>query len=321
MTANKSHNSFVGIDVAEKKLDVHILPENTQFSAANDNTGHEELIKRLTPVKIFIIVLEGTGGLEKSVALSLAKAKLPVTVVNPRQIRNFAKALGILAKTDRLDAKVIAHFGQAAKLEPRFMPDSMRIEMEELVARRRQLIKIRKAENSRLTRACSMNIRISLQATVDFINAQLEDIDAQIERLVKSSPIYRDKDDLLQSFKGIGPIVSQSLMSGLPELGHLNRREIASLVGVAPFNDDSGKHRGKRYIRGGRSNVRRSMYMATISAIRWNPAIKSFYERLISKGKKKKVAITACMRKILIKLNVMMKSKTQWNPKFSPVCP
>lgn len=320
MKHDKSQNSVIGIDVAEKHLDVHILPENNQFRVDNNDTGFKEIIKQLYPLKISIIVLEGTGGLEKMVAVALSQAKLPVAIVNPRQVRDFAKALGILAKTDRLDAKVIAEFGQAVKVEPRFVPDKLQLELDELVTRRRQLIKMRKAENCRLTRAHSINVRISLKSLVDAINVQLKDIDIQIEQIVKSCPIYRAKDDLLQSFKGIGPVASRTLISGLPELGYLNRREIASLVGVAPFNDDSGKHSGKRYIRGGRAHVRKSLYMATISAIRYNPKIKAFYQKLLGKGKQKKVAITACMRKILITLNVMMKNKTQWKNDFSPVC-
>ena len=319
MKDNKHQKVFIGIDIAEKHLDVHILPENKDFRVTNDNKGHDELIKRIRQLKPSIIAMEGTGGLEKMLAVSLAQAKLPVAVVNPRQVRDFAKALGILAKTDSIDAKVIARFAKAVKLEPRFIPDSTHLEMNELVTRRQQLIKMRNGENNRCSRAYSEKVRNSHQLIVKFIDKQLTDIDAQIDRLVKSSPIWRAADDLLQSFKGIGPTVARTLIFGLPELGHLNRREIASLVGIAPFNNDSGKHQGKRYIRGGRSNIRKSLYMATISAIRWNPAIKSFYERLIEKDKKKKVAITACMRKIIITLNVMMKNNTYWKPDFSPV--
>ena len=234
-----------------------------------------------------IIAMEGTGGLEKMVAVALAKAEMPVAIVNPRQVRDYAKALGILAKTDHIDAKVIAEFAKAVNLEPRFVPDDAHIEMNELITRRNQLIKMRTAENNRCSRAYSSKVRTSHQSIVEAIEVQLKDIDAQIDQLVKSSPIWRAEDDLLQSFKGIGPNTARAIIAGLPERGHLNRREIASLVGVAPFNDDSGKHRGNRYIRGGRSHIRKRLYMATMSAIRWNPSIKSFYERLIGKGKRK----------------------------------
>ncbi len=321
MKNDKSHNPIVGIDVAEKHLDVHIIPEDKCFQVTNDSEGHQELVKRIRKLKPSIIALEGTGGLEKMVAAALAQAKLPVAVVNPRQVRDYAKALGILAKTDRIDAKVIAEFAHAVKLEPRFIPDKTHLEMNELIARRSQIIKMLNAEKNRRHRVYSKKVSNSHKSVIEFLNEQLNDIDQQLDWLIASSPIWRATDNLLQSFKGVGPNVARTLIFVLPELGHLNRREIASLVGVAPFNNDSGKQQGKRYIRGGRSNVRRSLYMATIVAIQWNPAIRSFYERLLSKDKKKKVAITACMRKILIILNVMMKNKTYWEPNFSTVCP
>ena len=321
MKTNKPQKTFVGIDVAENHLDVHIIPENTYFQVTNDSEGHQELVKRICNLKPAIIAMEGTGGLEKKIAVSLAQAKLPVAVVNPRQVRDYAKALGILAKTDGIDAKVIAEFAQAVKLEPRFIPDNKHLELNELLARRRQIIKIINAEKNRSHRVYSKKVSNSHKSLIEVLSKQLISIDLQIDRLIESSPVWRAKDNLLQSFKGVGPTVARTLISGLPELGHLNRREIVSLVGVAPFNNDSGKHLGKRYIRGGRSNVRRSLYMAAIVAIQWNPAIRSFYNRLIDNGKKKKVAITACMRKILIILNVMMKSKTCWTSEFSIVSP
>jgi transposase len=253
--------------------------------------------------------MEGTGGLEKLVAMHLAKAALPVAVVNPRQTRNFALALGCLAKTDEIDAEVLARFAEATKPEPRFIPDDDRLELKELAHRRRQLLVMLNMEQNRLSRTWTAPARASIQAMIESLKLQLKQLDNEINRKIESSPIWRIQDDLLQGIKGVGAATASYLIASLPELGHLNRREIVSLVGLAPFNVDSGKLRGRRSIRGGRSDVRKSIYMATLVACRWNPTIKAFYEKLLAAGKVKKVAIVACMRKLLIILNAIMKQE------------
>lgn len=303
---------YIGIDVSENSLDVHILPEGKKFSVRNNDDGHQILIKRLRKNPPQIIVMEGTGGLEKLAAAHLVQARLPVAIINPRQVRDFAKALGILAKTDAIDAQVLAKFAQTIKPEQRNVPDEDLITLDEMVARRHQLTKMRIAESNRLRRVYSIAVKASLESILELIDAQLNDINKQITAFIKSSQIWRDKDDLLQSVRGIGPNVASVIIAGLPELGRVNRRQIASLVGLAPFNNDSGKHFGRRSIKGGRSNVRKALYMATIVAIRWNPVIREHYFHLKSKGKKSKVAIVACMRKLLITINAMAKSNSHW---------
>jgi transposase len=301
--------TFVGIDVSKDWLDLHILPSNTRRRIPNTEEGCKKLTVMLKPLQPKNIVMEGTGGYEKTVAVQLAQNELPVAVVNPRQVRDFARSLGILAKTDKIDAEVLARFAQQVAPEPRFVPDQQRMELKELATRRRQMIVIRGAEQNRLERTHSNAARRSIQSLIRILDEQLKDIDDAIDHTLKSSPIWRAQDELLQSIKGIGPATASALIAALPELGRVNRREIASLVGVAPFNVDSGKKRGKRMVRGGRPDVRKSLYMAALVACRWNPVIKAFYERLLADGKQKKVAITACMRKMLIILNAMMKQE------------
>ena len=312
MTNKTNLEIYIGIDVSENSLDVHILPEGKKFRVNNNEKGHQKLIKCLENTSPEIIVMEGTGGLEKLAAAHLVQAKLPVAIVNPRQVRDFAKAMGILAKTDEIDAQVIAHFAETIKPEQRIVPDEDLIKLDEMVARRRQLTKMRLAESNRFRRAYSTAVKASIESILELIDAQLKDINKQIKTFIKSSPIWRDKDELLQSVSGIGPNVSSVIIAGLPELGKTNRRQIASLVGLAPFNDDSGKYYGRRSIKGGRSNVRKALYMATVVAIRWNPAISEHYFHLKSEGKKSKVAIVACMRKLLITINAMAKTNSHW---------
>lgn len=309
MKHTTDNSPFVGIDVSKEWLDLHILPSNTRRSIPNTEEGCKKIAAMLKPLQPKNIVMEGTGGYEKLIATQLAEKELPVAVVNPRQVRDFARSLGILAKTDKIDAEVIARFAQQVAPEPRFVPDQQRIELKELATRRRQMIIIRGAEQNRLERTHSSAARLSIQRIIQTLDEQLKEIDDTIDRTIKSSPIWRAQDELLQSVKGIGPATSSALIAALPELGRVNRREIASLVGVAPFNVDSGKKRGKRMVRGGRTDVRKSLYMAALTACRWNPVIKAFYDHLLAGGKQKKVAITACMRKILTILNAMMKQE------------
>jgi len=313
MSNQESSISIVGIDVSQQWLDVHILPEGTKDRVSNDEHGFQALTQRLIARNPKVIVLEGSGGFELLPATYLAQAGLPVAIVNPRQVRDFAKADGTLAKTDSLDAQIIARFGEAMKVEPRFIPDLQRNELRAMVSRREQLIGMLKAEKTRQQRVFDQSVRQSHNRIMEAIQAELDSIDRQIDDLIQNSPVWRVKDQLLQKIKGIGPQMARMVIAALPEIGQVNRRQIAALVGVAPFNDDSGKRTGKRRIRGGRPHVRRVLYMAAIAAMRFNPQIKAFHDRLQEKGKTNKVIIAACMRKLLITMNATLKSE------FSPV--
>jgi len=298
---------FIGIDVSKNRLDAHILPTNVFKSVSNDDKGCKKLVSMMLSLNPVCIVLEGTGGYETTIAMQMAIAKLPVAIVNPRQVRDFAKALGILAKTDKIDARVLAQFAETIKPEPRFIPDQQALELKEIVTRRRQLIAMMEAEKNRLTHARSKAARTSIEGIICAIKAQIKDFEDQIGHLIQASPLWCMQDNLLREVKGIGPITSATLIATLPELGKLNRREIASLVGVAPYNHDSGKLRGRRSIKGGRSEARKALYMATLVACRWNSVIKEFSDRLEARGKRKKVVIVACMRKLLTILNAKMR--------------
>jgi transposase len=304
---------FVGIDVSKDTLDVALSPQGQPLSFPNNDEGIAKLAARLLEIKPALILLEATGGFERSVFTDLAVAKLPVVRVNPRQVRDFAKAMGKLAKTDRIDALVLAHFAQVAHPTPQHLPGPQAEALESLVNRRRQLVTMLTMEKNRLGTALT-KLRPHLQRHIDWLEKAIKDLDSDIGQMIESSPTWKEQDDLLQSFPGAGPTLSYTLIAKLPELGHVNSKEIASLVGVAPFNRDSGLMRGKRAIWGGRASVRTVLYMAAISAIRWNQDINRFYDRLCQKGKSKKVAITACMRKILVILNAMLKTKTHWQP-------
>jgi transposase len=260
-----------------------------------------------------LIVLEATGGLETMVVAALAAARLPTAVVNPRQARDFAKALGRLAKTDALDAEVLARFGQAIQPEPRPWKDEETQELTAVLQRRRQRVEMLTAEKNRLASA-HRQVRPDIQTTIDWLEGRLEDLDGDLQRRVRASPIWRERDDLLRGVPGIGPVTAITLLAALPELGTLDRRQISALVGVCPFNRDSGQCRGRRMIFGGRAGVRAVLYMATVAASRCNPVIKAFYQRLRAAGKPAKVALTACMRKLLTILNAMLKANTPWQP-------
>ncbi|MCL5962365.1 MAG: IS110 family transposase [Chloroflexi bacterium] len=307
----ESTNLFVGIDVSKANLDVAVRPTGEGWTTTNDEAGITKLVARLKGLKPTLIVLEATGGLQEPVAIALSLARMGVAVVNPRQVRDFAKAMGKLAKTDKIDAQVLAHFGEAVRPEPRTLPDEQARVVTALLTRRRQVIEMLTAERNRLgsTRG---PVRKRIETHIEWLQKELSDLDQDLAKEIRQSPVWREKDKLYQSVKGVGPVTSMTLLSGLPELGTLNHKKIAALVGVAPLNCDSGKKRGKRAIWGGRAQVRTVLYLAALSATRSNPAIKAFYQRLCKAGKPPKVALTACMHKLLTILNAMAKTKTPW---------
>jgi len=304
---------IVGLDVSKDRLDMFIHPARQLEAVSNDASGHDELVERLKAARPALIVMEATGGFEAAIAAALAEAGLPVVVANPRQVRDFAKATGRLAKTDRIDAEVLALFGEAVKPQIRTLPDPAVRELQKMLARRRQLVEMLTAERNRRSRAEGA-VREDIDAHLAWLQQRLKDLDKGLGKTIRSSPVWREKENLLRSVPGIGPVVASSLLADLPELGKLNRRQIATLVGVAPLNRDSGKTRGQRTIWGGRKHVRSALYMAALVAARFNPIIRAFYERLRNVGKPAKVALTACMRKLLGILNALLKTGVAWNP-------
>jgi transposase len=305
-------NVYVGIDVSKDRLDVHVQPSGEAFIVARDDEGIAELTRRLLAQAPRLVALEATGGLQVKVAAALAAAGVPVAIVNPRQVRDFAKSTGQLAKTDRLDARAIALFAEAVKVEPRPLPDAATQALQALVARRRDLVEMRVAERNRLRQAAAGFVRNDLEAGIAALDKRLEAIDLELESHIKGSPIWQVQEDLLRSVPGVGKILSRSMLAELPELGRLSRRKIAALVGLAPFARDSGAFRGRRMISGGRAALRAVLYMATVSALRCNPVIAAFYHRLIAAGKPAKLAITACMRKLLTILNAIAREQKPW---------
>jgi transposase len=303
---------YVGIDVSKAQLDVAHRPSGKAWGFANDEQGQSLLVARLQEIKPLLVVMEATGGLEVPIAAALAEAGLPMAVVNPRQMRDFARGVGKLAKTDRIDAKVIARFAEVVCPEARPLPDEASRALGELMARRRQFIEMMVSEKNRLHTA-SARVRETISEHIEWLEQAIAELDRQIGELVKASPLWREKDELLRSVPGVGPTVSASLLVEVPELGALTRQEVAALVGVAPFNRDSGRYQGKRKIIGGRAPARTALYMATLVATRCNPLIQEFYQRLIAAGKLKKVALVACMRKLLTILNAMLKHNQAWN--------
>ena len=302
----------VGIDVSKEALDVAIRPRGQRFQVSNDDKGHAELGKRLAKLRPERIVLEPTGGYEQGIVQALVRVKLPVVVVNARQVRDFAKAAGRLAKTDQIDADVLAHFGEALKPEVRALPDEAHRQLEALVNRRRQLVDMRSAEIKRKQTAPRV-VHLSIEALVEAINRQIEEVDGDLQAIIRRTPAWREADDLLQSVPGVGPVLSSTLTALVPELGKLNRKQIASLVGVAPFNRDSGLGERRRVTWGGRAPVRAVLYMAASVARRYNPIIRRFYDRLIAAGKPGQVALVACMRKLLTILNALARDRRPWN--------
>ena len=303
---------FVGIDVAKAQLDIAVRPSGERWAVPNDASGVVTLVERLQALHPTLIVLEATGGLERSATAALATAGLPVVIVNPRQARDFARATGQLAKTDALDARALAHFADVIRPTPRPLPDAQTQELRALLGRRQQLIGMRTAEQNRLA-GTSERLTQDIEAHIAWLNARIATLDDDLETTLRASPLWRENDDLLQrSVPGIGPVCARTLLLELPELGTLTRQQIAALVGVAPLNCDSGTLRGRRTIWGGRAHVRTVLYMGTLVATRFNPQIKAFYQRLLVAGKLKKVALTACMHKLLTILNAMLKHRTSW---------
>lgn len=301
---------FVGIDVSKAQLDV-ALHLGDRFSVPNDETGLTSVVERLGACRPALIVLEATGGLEVPLTGALAAARLPVVVVNPRHVRDFAKAAEKLAKTDALDAQILAQFAEALRPAPRPLPDEQTQALAAVLTRRRQLVEMLTAEKNRL-RLAPPPVRKSLRTHIAWLERELGQTDTDLAQAIRESPVWRAKDDLLRSVPGVGPVLTTTLLVNLPELGTLTAKQIAALVGVAPLNRDSGTLRGKRTVWGGRAQVRTTLYMATIVAARFNPVIRAFYQRLRVAGKAKKVALTACMRKLLIILNAMLKHRTPW---------
>jgi transposase len=304
---------FVGIDVSKDRLDVHIRPTGEVFAVARDGAGLEQLVGKLRTIAPSLIVLEATGGFETVVAAALAAAGLPLAVVNPRQIRAFAKACGQLAKTDKLDAAVIAHFADAVQPPARGVPDEAARALAELLTRRRQLIGMMTAERNRRRQLTQPRLVRTVDQVLATLQLQLSAIDTDIDTAIRATPAWREKEELLTTAPAIGAKIARTLIADLPELGALTRRRITALVGVAPFNHDSGKRRGKRAIAGGRSSVRAALYMAVLVAIRRKLPLAATYQRLRAAGKPAKVAIVATMRKLLVILNAIMRDKTAWH--------
>jgi transposase len=305
--------SFVGIDVSKDALDVWVLPEGQQWQVANDQAGCAQLVERLKPLgETVLVVMEATNVFWRMAAAALAGAGLACAVVNPRQVRDFAKSMGKLAKTDALDAQVLALFAQRVKPPVRALPSAQCQVAAELLGRRAQLMGMRVAEKNRLATASAKKVRRDIEATIAFLEKRLGALDQEIDSWLQSTPIDQSRADLLQSFTGIGQNTARSLLITLPELGSLNGKQIGALAGLAPFAKDSGKKRGQRHIAGGRSIVRAALYMPAISAIQHNPVIRALYQRLVQAGKHHYVAITACMRKMLVILNAMLKSNQPW---------
>lgn len=305
---------FVGIDVSKDRLDGSCRPDGATFQHPNNEAGIQALVARLKATRPTLIVLEATGGLEAPVATALAAAQLPVAVVNPRQVRKFAEASSQWAKTDALDARVLAHFAEAIRPQVRALPDEEARQLEALLARRRQLLEMRTAEQNRLAGAVGAAVREDLTTHITYLTRRIKDIDQQLDKAIQASAAWKVKDDLLRSVPGIGKVVARTLVASLPELGTLSGKRIASLAGLAPRARDSGTLRGKRSIGGGRLDVRCALYMATLSAVRFNPVLAAFYRRLRAAGKAAKVAQVAVARKLLTILNAMVRDGRPWTP-------
>ena len=312
----ESAERFVGIDVSKKVLDIAVLPDGTQWSVPNTPQGIDELVAALGPLAPVLVVLESTGGLQRAVVAGLAAAQIPAAVVNPRQVRDFAKASGRLAKTDRLDAEVIGHFGMAMRPRPTRLPDAEAQALEAHVERRRQVVTMITAEKNRLSSTVGP-VRKDIQRHIAWLEKELRKLDEDLSKRIQRNPVWREREDLLRSVPGVGPVLGMTLLAEVPELGELGGKQIASLLGVAPFNRDSGILRGRRTVWGGRAPARQTLYMATLTATRHNPVIRDFYLRLCGSGKAKKVALTACMRKLLVILNSMLKHGAAWDPSFA----
>lgn len=313
MSAAVGTTYYVGIDVSKRTLDVAILPTKEHFVVANDEGGIDELLGKLAQVSgVLLVVLEASGGFERPLAVALAASGVALFVVNPRQARDFAKATGRLAKTDALDALVLAHFAEAIRPTPRAIPDKEAREFQEILARRRQIVRMTTAEKNRLGASSSKAVSGRIKAHIKWLEKELSRTDRDLDDTIENSPTLKGNEALLKSVPGVGPVLCRTLLAELPELGSLSPRELSALVGVAPLNRDSGTLRGPRRVWGGRARVREALYMGALIASRFNPAIKEFYERLVEAGKPKKVALVACMRKLLVILNAVMRDRTHW---------
>jgi transposase len=310
--AMEKERVYVGIDVAKASMDVAVHSSDQRWSFTNDDRGIIQAVSCLRELAPGLVVMEATGGIELPLVAAIAAAGLPVVVANPRHVRDFARATGKLAKTDVLDAQVMARFAAAIKPTPRPLPDDQAQEFADVLARRRQVVEMITAERNRLSSIRNKAVRRHIKDHIAWLERELVDTDNDLRRSIKESPVWREKDNLLRSVPGVGPVLSATLLADLPELGTLNRRQIAALVGVAPLNRDSGNFRGKRSVWGGRAKVRAVLYMATLVATRHNAVIRTFYQHLCAAGKEKKVALTACMRKLLTILNAMLRHRTFW---------
>lgn len=302
---------FVGIDVSKDWLDVAVHEQTTFFRVKNDDQGIAELVEQLQTIKPVLVVLEATGGFEKMIVVELTRVGLPIVVTNPKRVRAFARSTGRLAKTDKLDASLLAHFGFAVRPEPRTLPNENEERLTGLLTRRRQIVDMLTVEKNRL-QTVRVEMRTDIVEHIGWLEARLTKLDEEINQFVESEPVWKEKDTILQSVPGVGPVTASTLLAMLPELGKLNRQQIAALVGVAPVNKDSGRKQGKRRVYGGRAAVRSVLYMAALSARKFNPVIREFYNRLIDQGKEKKVALIACMRKLLVILNAMLRENQLW---------
>lgn len=306
---------FVGIDVSSQRLDVDTVPVSQPFSKPNTEDGIAALVARLKALKPQLVLLEATGGYEIAVAYALYEAAVPLVIANPKAVRHFAKALGRLAKTDKLDAQVLALYAQMVQPPVQPLRDQEQLELANLMTRRRQLQAMIVMEENR-RRTCTPRVRANIDLSVDHLRRLLKDLDREIHDSIRRTPLWHENSEILQSFTGVGPKVSASLIADMPELGMLSRTKASALAGLAPMNRDSGQFRGKRMIQGGRPAVRQALYMAALVASRHNPVIREFYQRLRLAGKPAKVALTACMRKLLVILNAMLKNRTYWNPQL-----
>lgn len=302
---------YVGIDVSKERLDLASYPSGEGWAEAHNEEGMAAIVARLSVLQPTLIVLEATGGLEMPLAALLQTSGLAVAVVNPRQVRDYARALGRLAKTDQLDAQVLARFAEAVKPPPRPLRDEQQQALQALVTRRRQVVEMLTAERNRLSSA-RPTVRPRVAAHIAWLQEELRQLEEALGEAIRHTPLWREQDDLLRSVPGVGPVLSRTLLAELPELGKLDRKKIAALVGVAPHNNDSGKLRGVRMIWGGRAAVRAALYMSTLVATRYNAVIRAFYQQLLAEGKKKKVALVACMHKLLVILNAMLRHRTPW---------
>jgi transposase len=307
---------YIGIDVCKKALDIAVRGTGEIWQEENNEEGIDQLKEKLIKLKPALIVMEATGGYEMEAALALGAADLPVAVINPRQARNFAKSTGKLAKTDKIDAKMLAHFGEAIKPEPQKMPDDEAIKLQATLSRRRQLVEMLVAEKNRRG-AAHKSLKKQIEAHIEWLQRELSEVDEVLQAQIKNNEMWEAKGKVIRSVPGFGKVVTTTLLADLPEAGVVNRKKVAALAGVAPYNCDSGGKHGVRIIWGGRASIRNALYMATVSAIRFNPIIKEYYKKLIDNGKPPKVALVACMRKLLVIVNAMLRDMTLWDPELA----